>query len=142
MQNVTSHVMGLGLEIVMPVERATSNQRLTLVKASLLYLYLCARYCHFCADIDECKIDGDTRCKEGTYCFNTPGSFTCNGAFNCVCYCVYPLPILCPRSLGCDKACKKVCNGPGPSKCAECSSGYTRNEHGVCRGQSSALIQY
>ena len=63
------------------------------VKASLyncIYLYLCARYCHFCADIDECKIDGDTRCKEDTYCFN---SFTCNGAFNCVCYCVYPLPI-------------------------------------------------
>ena len=31
----------------------------------------------FCgADVDECSED-DTLCKEGTYCFNTPGSYKC-----------------------------------------------------------------
>ena len=35
----------------------------------------------------------------------------------------------------CDKACKKICHGFGPSKCAECASGYTRDEHGVCKGE-------
>ena len=38
---------------------------------SLMYTTL------FCgADVDECSED-DTLCKEGTYCFNTPGSYKC-----------------------------------------------------------------
>ena len=38
---------------------------------SLMYTTL------FCgADVDEC-IEDDTLCKEGTYCFNTPGSYKC-----------------------------------------------------------------
>ena len=31
-----------------------------------------------CRDKNECTEDG-SMCKEGTYCFNTPGSYKCNG---------------------------------------------------------------
>lgn len=31
-----------------------------------------------CSDVDECSED-DTLCKEGTYCFNTPGNYKCYG---------------------------------------------------------------
>lgn len=34
----------------------------------------------------------------------------------------------------CDKSCEKVCSGPGPARCAECAVGYTRSEHGTCKG--------
>lgn len=98
-----------------------------------------------CVDVDECKIDGDTRCREGTYCYNTLGSFSCRGKTLCIMlslilppciFIIYPVPyVLLFLLVDCDKACKKICNGPGPVKCAECATGYTRNEHGVCRGQ-------
>lgn len=45
-----------------------------------------------------------------------------------------PVSVFLLCSADCDKACKKVCNGPGPVKCAECAVGYTRSEHGVCKG--------
>ncbi len=31
-----------------------------------------------CEDEDECKED-DSLCEEGTYCFNMPGTYKCNG---------------------------------------------------------------
>ena len=38
------------------------------------------------------------------------------------------------HTLECDKSCKHVCNGPGPSKCAECANGYSRDVAGICKG--------
>lgn len=90
--------------------------------------------------MNECKLDGDLRCKEGAYCYNTPGSFRCNGESVFV-----PLTTLylvtVVRPTDCDKACKKICNGPGPAKCAVCAVGYTESDHGVCRGDDSALFR-
>ncbi len=34
-----------------------------------------------------------------------------------------------------------MCNGPGPSKCGDCSTGYTRNEKGACEGVSDSTVQ-
>ncbi|XP_028303304.1 cysteine-rich with EGF-like domain protein 1 [Gouania willdenowi] len=54
-----------------------------------------------CTDIDECGTELDT-CLQGTYCFNTEGSFECRG---------------------CDVACVS-CMGSGPARCRKCASGY------------------
>ena len=34
----------------------------------------------FVSDIDECE-DEIAKCKDGTYCHNTPGSYDCKGTY-------------------------------------------------------------
>ena len=80
-------------------------------------------------DIDECK-DEDI-CKEGTYCLNLQGSHKCNSESAPLIKTNFKAP---PTSTACDKACLKICNGPGPAKCAECAKGYTRDRAGICKG--------
>jgi hypothetical protein len=64
----------------------------------------------FPIDIDECA-DENTKCDDGKYCGNSPGSFAC---------------------LECDKACSQ-CSGPGPENCTACNSGFESTDKG-CEG--------
>ena len=102
--HVPSHVTDLDLGGVRPAQTATRTVRTVFVKVNficrifnlpfvkfLLYthtrgylflsFFLCALCCllMFLSDIDECKMDPDAKCREGTFCFNTPGTFRCNG---------------------------------------------------------------
>uniref|UniRef100_A0A8C5HZU2 EGF-like domain-containing protein n=1 Tax=Gouania willdenowi TaxID=441366 RepID=A0A8C5HZU2_GOUWI len=61
-----------------------------------------------CVDVDECSKDSSV-CKEGEYCVNTEGSFSCKD---------------------CDKVCSD-CTGPGPDQCQACAAGYQDTE-GTC----------
>lgn len=76
--HVISHVMDLDREIVIRVLKATKQVKMVYVKVGTM-LPDSDGITFLVSDVDECKIDGDTRCKEGDYCLNNPGSFSCLG---------------------------------------------------------------
>ncbi|KAI3381641.1 hypothetical protein SNEBB_009764 [Seison nebaliae] len=59
-----------------------------------------------CVDIDECALEDKGNCTDGTYCFNSRGSFSCKP---------------------CNRACSK-CFSADKSNCEECSTGYRHVE--------------
>ena len=72
----------------------------------------------FSLDIDECA-DENTKCEDGKYCANNPGSFAC---------------------VNCDQPCSQ-CSGPGTEKCTACSSGFQLTEKG-CEGLYILLTEF
>ena len=92
---------------------------------AFIRLYIAARkfrwlifVCLFSLDIDECA-DENTKCDEGKYCANSPGSFAC---------------------MDCDKACSQ-CLEAGPEKCTACNSGFQLTDKG-CEGMIKSPATY
>ena len=87
-------------------------------------------------DIDECKAD-DSLCREGTYCENTQGSYTCKGrhaacSLDHMMSHEHHMTITPPTA--CHISCNLTCTGPGAGKCTECKDGYVM-ENESCVGE-------